>query len=73
MVKKRKQVNGTAQEVGSPGNYLQFRKDPSGNPRDRPKGFQSLSTFMKAARRQVYGPQRFRSYKQRRLARAGYR
>ena len=40
MVKKRKQVNGTAQEVGNPGKHLQFRKDPSGNPRDRPRGFQ---------------------------------
>jgi hypothetical protein len=27
MVKKWKQAKGTAQEVGSPGKHLQFRKD----------------------------------------------
>jgi hypothetical protein len=74
MVKKWKQAKGTAQEVGSAGKHLQFRNDPSGNPRDRPRGFQIFSTYLvKAARRQLYGTKRFRSYKQRLLARAGYR
>jgi hypothetical protein len=74
MVKKWKQAKGTAQEVGSPGKHLKFRNDPPAIQETAQGGFQIFSTYLvKAGRRQVYGTKRFRSYKQRLLARAGYR
>jgi hypothetical protein len=62
MDKKRKQVNGTAQEVGSPGKHPQFGEGTAVNPKGRPRGSKNLSTYLvKAARDQVFATARCRT------------
>ena len=61
MVEKRKTVKGTAQRIGNPPKHPQFGEGTAVNPKGRPRGSKSLSTYLvKAARDHVFATVRHR-------------
>jgi hypothetical protein len=53
MVEQRKTAKGTAQKIGNPPKHP-FGKGTASNPKGRPRGSKNLSTYLEAARDQVF-------------------